>query len=259
MRRILSLSSVIALTVMMSSFSYGQIIEFRFEDAGLSSINTSTFGDQIEDAVLFDLPLNPVTVALNPDTGVNSSLATTGRTGDARAVPLEITAIAGTGTGAGAHINASSSEFGIDSTGANPIGGSQSDDSTAFDSEFNESVTLSFSEDLFFRQIDFNSLFSDDQFSIQVDGSSALLIGINDTTGGTTGIFNAFTGDTTPSGESGLFVAAGTGVEFRATNGSVGLESLVVEIAETTAAVPEPSSMLGLMGLAGLLAVKRRR
>ena len=259
MRRILSLSSVIALTVMMSSSSYGQVIEFRFQDAGLSSIGTSTFGDQIEDAVLSDLPLNPVTVALNVDTG-NSSISTTGDTGDARAVPLEITAIAGTGTGPGAHINASTTEFGIDSDG------STGDDSTAFDAGLDESLTLSFSEDLFLRQIDFNSLFSTDEFSIQVAGSSALLIGINDTTGGTTGIFNAFTGGTTPSGESGLFVAAGTGVEFRATNGSVGLQSLAVEIAdvavvagEPTAAVPEPSSMLGLMGLAGLLAVKRRR
>ena len=58
---------------------------------------------------------------------------------------------------------------------------------------------------------------------------------------------------------SGLFIAAGTGVEFRATAGSVGLDNLVLEIAPPAAVVPEPSSMLGLMGLAGLLAVKRRR
>ena len=249
MRRILSLSSVIALTVMMSSFSYGQIIEFSFEDRGLSSIGTATFGDQIEDVLLSELPSVPI--SLNADTG-NSSLSTSGDQGDARTVPLEITAIAGTGTGPGAHINASSGDFGIDSDG--------SDTSTAFDADFDESLTLAFSEDLFLRELDTNSLFTTDLFSVQVDGSDAIIIGFGDTAG-TSGEFT-FTGDATPSGGSGLFVAAGTGVEFRATNGTVSLDNLVVEIAppaEATAVVPEPSSMLGLMGLAGLLAVKRRR
>ena len=89
-------------------------------------------------------------------------------------------------------------------------------------------------------------------FSIQVDGSSPILIpnGAADSSDR----FN-FSGGTAPSGTPGLFIAAGTGVEFRATAGSVGLDNLVLEIAP----VPEPSSMLGLMGLAGLLAVKRRR
>ena len=148
---------------------------------------------------------------------------------------------AGTGSGAGAHLNGSTLEFGIDSDG------STGDSSSRFDAGLNESLTLSFSEDLFFREIDFNSLVGSDEFSIQVAGSSPILIG--------DGIFG-FSGGTTPSGEPGLFVAAGTGVEFRATVGSVGLDNLVLEIAAT---VPEPSSMLALMGLAGLLAAKRRR
>ena len=248
MRRILSLSSVIALTVMMSSFSYADVIEFSFEDRGSPTLGTETFGSQIEDAVLADLAANPVTITLNPDTG-NSSDATSGNQGDERPVPLQITAIAGTGTGAGAHFNGSTSEFGIDSDGTT------GDDSTALDAGLNESLTLSFSEDLFLREIDFNSLSGADRFSIQVDGSSPIIIAFDDTSG-FAGEFT-FTGGTTPSAASGLFVAAGTGVEFRATVGSVGLDNLIVEIAP--AAVPEPSSMLGLMGLAGLLAVKRRR
>ena len=93
MRRILSLSSVIALTVMMSSFSYGQtVIEFRFEDAGVTStttgLMTETFGSLIEDNVLAGLAASPVTVTLNADTG-NSPDSTSGDTGDARLVPLQ--------------------------------------------------------------------------------------------------------------------------------------------------------------------------
>ena len=245
MPRILTLSSALALTVMMSSFSYSDVIEFSFEDRGSPTFGTETFGSLLENTLLSDLP---VTITLNPDTG-NSSDATSGNQGDERPVPLQITAIAGTGTGAGAHFNGSTSEFGIDSDGTT------GDDSTALDAGLNESLTLSFSEDLFLREIDFNSLSGADRFSIQVDGSSPIIIAFDDTSG-FAGEFT-FTGGTTPSAASGLFVAAGTGVEFRATVGSVGLDNLIVEIAP--AAVPEPSSMLGLMGLAGLLAVKRRR
>ena len=253
MRRILSLSSVIALTVMMSSFSYADVIEFSFEDRGSSFITPSneTFGSQIENTELAGLAANPVTITLNPDTG-SSPDATSGDSGDARPVALQITAIAGTGTGATAHFNGGTTEFGIDSIGANPTGGTASDSSTRLDADFDESFTLSFSEDLFFREIDLTSLSGSDVFSIQVAGSSPILIpnGAADTQDR----FN-FSGGTAPSGTPGLFIPAGTGVEFRATVGSVGLDNLVLEIAP----VPEPSSMLALMGLASLLAVKRRR
>ena len=110
MRRILSLSSVIALTVMMSSFSYGQtVLEIDFEDSGVSSpatgLFTETFGSQVDNVLLSDLALNPLTITLNPDTGSNSSEATSGVTGDARDVPLQITVLSGTGTGPGAAIS----------------------------------------------------------------------------------------------------------------------------------------------------------
>ena len=245
MRRNFIWSSAIALAVAISSVSHADVIEFSFEDRDTPTFGTETFGSLLENTLLSDLP---VTITLNPDTG-NSSDATSGNQGDERPVPLQITAIAGTGTGAGAHFNGSTSEFGIDSDGTT------GDDSTALDAGLNESLTLSFSEDLFLREIDFNSLSGADRFSIQVDGSSPIIIAFDDTSG-FAGEFT-FTGGTTPSAASGLFVAAGTGVEFRATVGSVGLDNLIVEIAP--AAVPEPSSMLGLMGLAGLLAVKRRR
>ena len=88
MRRILSLSSVIALTVMMSNFSYGQtVIEFSFEDRGSSFItpSTETFGSQIENTELAFLAASPLTITLNEDTG-NSPDSTSGDTGDARPV-----------------------------------------------------------------------------------------------------------------------------------------------------------------------------
>ena len=175
MRRILSLSSALALTVMMSSFSYGQVIEFRFEDAGTASFNTETFGSQIEGVLVSSLAANPVTITLNPNTG-NSSGTTSGFTGDAREVPLQITAIAGTGTGTGADLNGGSTSFGIDSSGTDPTGGGARESGTNFDANFNESLTLSFSEDLFIREIDFVSLAGSDVFSIQVAGSSPILI-----------------------------------------------------------------------------------
>ena len=244
MRRNFIWSSAIALAVAISSVSHADVIEFSFEDRGSPTLGTETFGSQLENTLLSELP---VTITLNPDTG-NSPDATSTNQGDEREEPLQITVIAGTGSGAGAHFNGGTSEFGIDSDGTT------GDSNTRFDGGLNESATLSFSEDLFLRELDFNSLTGADRFSIQVDGSSPIIIAFDDTSG-FSGEFT-FTGDTTPSGESGLFVAAGTGVEFRATVGSVGLDNLIVEIAAT---VPEPSSMLALMGLAGLLAVKRRR
>ena len=251
MRRNFIWSSAIALAVAMSSVSYADVIEFSFEDRGSSFSGNETFGSLIEDTELAGLAVTPVTITLNPDTG-NSPDATSTNQGDERAVPLQITAVLGTGTGATAHFNGSTLEFGIDSSGANPTGGTASDSSTRLDADFNESFTLSFSEDLFLREIDFNSLAGSDVFSIQVAGSSPILI--DDVADDGSDRFD-FSGGTAPSGTPGLFIAAGTGVEFRATAGSVGLDNLVLEIA----AVPEPSSMLALMGLAGLLAVKRRR
>ena len=248
-------SSAIALAVAISSVSYADVIEFSFEDRGSSFVtpSTETFGSQIENTELAGLAANPVTITLNPDTG-SSPDASSGDQGDARPVPLQITAIAGTGTGASADLNASSLSFGIDSSGTDPTGNAARETSTEFDANFNESLTLSFSEDLFFREIDFNSLLPGEEFSIQVAGSSPIIIGNGDAD--SSDRFD-FSGGTTPSGVPGLFIAAGTGVEFRATAGGVGLDNLVLEIAP--APVPEPSSMLGLMGLAGLLAVRRRR
>ena len=131
MPRILTLSSALALTLMMSSFSYSDVIEFSFEDRGSPTFNTETFGSQIENTELAGLAANPVTITLNEDTGFSSD-STSGDQGDARPIGerLQITVIAGTGTGADAHFNGGTLEFGIDSSGANPTGGTASDSAT---------------------------------------------------------------------------------------------------------------------------------
>ena len=61
MPRILTLSSALALTLMMSSFSYSDVIEFSFEDRGSPTLGTETFGSQIEDTGLAGLATTPVT------------------------------------------------------------------------------------------------------------------------------------------------------------------------------------------------------
>ena len=256
MRRILSLSSVIMLTVMMSSFSYGQagtVLEINFEDAGATSATFGTssesFGSQVDNVLLSDLALSPLTITLNP--GADSSGdATSGDTGDARAVPLQITLLSGTGTGPGSFVSSNGSSLGINSDGTD-------DQFVQFDSDFDESLTISFSEDLFLRELDLSGLGGGEEFSFQVAGSSVVLI-----PNGAADFSDRFDfeGGFAPSGTEGLFLEAGTAIEFRTTIGTVGIENLIVETAlPTAAAVPEPSSMLGLMGLAGLLAVKRRR
>ena len=154
---------------------------------------------------------------------------------------LRISVLSFTGTD-NPTLNASASNtlgFGINSGGFG-------DGSTAFDADFGESVVFSFSQSLFIEEIDLQSL----------DGF-----------GGATDEFrvgNVFiTDDDTPSSDSfsfinadnpnGLFLAAGQTLLLEATDGAVALQSLTVQV------IPEPSSMLGLMALAGLVALKRRR
>ena len=80
---------------------------------------------------------------------------------------------------------------------------------------------------------------------------------------GGVGIVNAVTPfddifDFTTGGTSnGLFLAADTPILLQVSGdgAATGLDSITLSVAS----VPEPSSMLGLLGLAGLFAVKRRR
>ena len=129
------------------------------------------------------------------------------------------------------------SSFGVDSEGV--------DTSTQFESDFEEELEISFNQSLFIEQIDLNGL--DDGETFSVGGVDILNAGLP-----FTDIFDFTTGGT----NDGLFLAADTPILLRVSGegASVGLEAITVSVA-----VPEPSSLLGLLGLAGLFAVKRRR
>ena len=130
------------------------------------------------------------------------------------------------------------SSFGVDSEGV--------DTSTQFESGFEEELEISFNQSLFIEQIDLNGL--DDGETFSVGGVDILNAGLP-----FTDIFDFTTGGT----NDGLFLAADTPILLRVSGegASVGLEAITVSVAS----VPEPSSLLGLLGLAGLFAVKRRR
>ena len=224
MRFILSLSSAIALTVMMSSATYA--------DTTLPEIEIELFnrdgntGDALDDIGPGDLPL--MTPVLE-DT----------RTGPDQ-LTLSVIALTGSGT-----FNLNGGTFGTVGFG---IDSSGSDNAFDFDADFNESVTFAFSQDLFITEIDLNSTLAGALGDVFEVGG----VTINDSDTPFSDIFSFINADN----PHGLFVAAGDGVLLQATSGSVQLDSLTVQIATS---VPEPSSLLGLMGLAGLLAVKRRR
>lgn len=135
-------------------------------------------------------------------------------------------------------INASSNSFGPNSD--TPAGGTEN--ASRFDVDAEEQLFISFNRDVFIENIGLNSLTGDEQFTF----------------GTVTGIDSSAFDFTSAGATPGLFVPANQSILLEATGPagtSVGLVSLDVAIAT----VPEPSSLLGLMGLAGLIAVKRRR
>ena len=132
--------------------------------------------------------------------------------------------------------------FGVDSEGGD-------DTPTQFDSAFEEQLEISFNQSLFIQEIDLDGLDDGETFSVgdvEISGDGLPFTGAFDFTDGGT--------------SDGLFLAADTPIllQVNGENASAGLDSITVAVG-SPAGVPEPSSMLGLLGLAGLLAVKRRR
>ena len=128
--------------------------------------------------------------------------------------------------------------FGVDSEGT--------DNPTQFESDFDEQLEISFSQSVFIEQIDFDGL----------DDGETFFVGVEDIVNADTPFSDIF--DFTDGGTSdGLFLSADETIFLRASGAgaSVGLDAITVRVA----GVPEPSSLLGLLGLAGLFAVKRRR
>ena len=134
--------------------------------------------------------------------------------------------------------------FGVDSGGPLVFDGS-----TSFESEFEEALEISFNQDIFIEQIDFDGL----------DNGETFLVGAEGIVDADTADFNDIFDFTDGGTSDGLFLSADDTIFLRVigddgVNASVSLDAITVRVA-----VPEPSSLLGLLGLAGLFAVKRRR
>ena len=251
MRRFLALSSAIALTVMMSSFTYAQEEEMDVDPF-----------PEIE--IVFLNEPGSFVLGTSPSTGFNLNgvgiqdpaftipVVEDLRTGDDQ-LTISVIGLVGDGPSILAGGTAGTLGFGINSTGSD----------AAFDFDafpFNESVTFAFNQDLFITEVDLNS-------SLIGGGSNpeSFEIGGIVIDGNNPGDVFSFINADSPEG---LFVAADDGVLFQALVGTGNLESLTVQIApppevpepspSPAVPVPEPSTAVLLVSL-GMIGVARRR
>ena len=240
--------SAIALSVFMTSFSSAEVLppelDLNFRDTG------NSIGDEIErlvnllpgDVDGFD-PLSPIDFLLADDGDVLTDAEISG--GAEPAVTLSLLGISSNDDPAGTTVVNASSSFGFAINSAPGLSGG--DASTALDSVLEEQFTISFSSDIEITAVDFGVFDPGERFQV------------GDT------IFEESDVSSTDVADLSLapiFVAADTPILFAplntlsGTNSSIQLQDVTINVLPS---VPEPSSMLGLMGLAGLLAVKRRR
>ena len=236
--------SAIALSVFMTSFSSAQVVELElnFRDTG------NSIGDEIErlvnllpgDVDGFD-PGSPIDFLLADDGDVLTDAEISG--GAEPAVTLSLLGISSNDTGA-TLVSAGLAGFAINS--APSLSGG--DASTALDSVLEEQFTISFNYDIEITAVDFGVFDPGERFQV------------GDTIFEESDISSV---DVADLSLAPIFVAADTPILFAplntlsGTNSSIQLQDVTINVLPSS--VPEPSSMLGLMGLAGLLAVKRRR
>ena len=266
MRHNIIWTSAIALSFVLSSFSFGQevLLDFRTvagTDTTGSTLNGATGGS-------FVVP-EATSLGLDPN------------------FPFEIQILSVSNSSGGASLRSFPNEFGIQS-GAGT--------SFRFDSVQQESLQISFSEDVFILEADFADLVGQDEF-FQVTGGTfqppnlpgrtfaqpdlsntdlAGFIASNEinaadtfSEGSNDDIFDFTFGGAAPEG---LFLPFGEPLELSSfttgqgqfASASVGLQTLTVNVIPFVfpggdPVVPEPNSMLALMGLAGLFVARRRR
>ena len=195
MRYNLIWSSAIALSLITTSLSYAQVIEIDFR----SGFNET--GRSIDNSTLANPPFS-VPVLEDERTG---------------AAQLMLTVNGFTG-GEGAEIQASPSGvlgLGIHSEENN-------DEFFFFDAILNESLTISFSQDLYIQEVDLAGLLtpSPEQFTVND-------IVIDNANVNTRDEFSFVTN----ANPDGMFLEAGETLRLAATNGSIALQGLTVEVA----------------------------
>lgn len=139
-----------------------------------------------------------------------------------------------------ATVNANAPSFGVDRDGSIGMTG---DDTDQFDANLDESATFSFSQALSVTEIDFADF--DDSESFEFGG---VVISFDDLANNTTDVFIF---------DTPLFLAANEQFTLQATAGSIGLQSITVDIS----AVPEPTTLVGfsVMGMIVTLGRRKRR
>ena len=240
MRHNLIWSSTIALSFVISSFSFGQEVLLDFRTVA----GTATTGSTLNGATggSFVVP-EATSLGLDPN------------------FPFEIQILSVSNSSGGASLRSFPNEFGIQS-GAGT--------SFRFDSAQQESLQISFSEDVFILEADFEDLAGADEFfeviggnlgSTEINAADTFSEASNDDIFDFTGIEPD--GLFLPFGESLTLQTFTTG-QGQFASASVGLQTLTVNVIPFVfpggdPVVPEPNSMLALMGLAGLFVARRRR
>ena len=237
--------SAIALSLFMTSFSSAEVVpelDLNFRDQG------NSIGDEIErlvnalpgDVDGFD-PGSPIDFLLDDEGDVLTDLQI--MEGAVESVTLTLLGISSNDNPAGTtEVSAGISGFAINSAGGLP-----GDASTALDSGLEEQFTISFDSDIEITEIDFGVFADGERFQVgDTIFEDSDLSGV----------------DVADLSLAPIFVAANTPILFAPLNtlsggnSSIQLQDVTINVLPS---IPEPSSTLALMGLAGLLAVKRRR